>query len=170
MLDANFEPLADRAQALRQAVEVIVQRADRRNVRIVSWSRHDLRIVRTLRDDDPELVARFERRYADARAVAKRWANSLHRSAKPADGRLTEYLAFVGYEAPSDASVGAVGETIRRLRPRLQGGRPLTRNQEQRWTRLLTHNRHDCAGMRAVCLRATRELDAAGSRRLSSVV
>jgi hypothetical protein len=29
------------------------------------------------------------------------------------------------------------------------------------WDELLEHNRHDCAGMRAVCLLATREMESA---------
>ena len=119
-------------------------------------------MVRTLRDEDPELVARFERRYANALAVAKRWANKLHPGDKPASGQLVAYLALIGYEVPPDAEAGHVGETIRALRPRLESGRPLTPAQKQRWARLLEHNRYDCDGMRAVCLLATRELESAG--------
>jgi hypothetical protein len=61
---------------------------------------------------------------------------------------------------PAEAAPDEVGETIRRLRPRLRRGRALTPSQQRRWRRLLVHNQHDCAGMRAVCLRATEELDA----------
>ena len=97
---------------------------------------------------------------ADGRGLAKRWASTFYRAEKPADGSLAGYLRFVGYEAPADAAPDEVGETIRRLRPRLRCGRALTPGQQRRWRRLLVHNQHDCAGMRAVCLRATEELDA----------
>ncbi len=62
---------------------------------------------------------------------------------------------------PDEAEPGHVGDTIRDLRPRLERGLPLTAPQQARWDRLVEHNRFDCAGMRAVCLRATRELDEA---------
>jgi len=162
VLDPEFEPAGPESRGLREAVEIVVLRAEHRDRRIVSWSQHDLDVVRTLRDEDPELVARFERRYANALAVAKRWANKLHPGDKPADGQLVGYLALIGYEVPPDAEAGHVGETIRALRPRLESGRPLTPAQKQRWARLLEHNRYDCDGMRAVCLLATRELESAG--------
>jgi len=56
------------------------------------------------------------------------------------------------------AAPGQVGTTIRAMRPTLEAGRPLTDRQRERWSRLLAHNRRDCDGMRAVCVRATREL------------
>jgi hypothetical protein len=134
-------------------------RAEHGDRRIVSWSEHDLEVVRRLRDEDPELVARFERRYVNALALARRWANKLHPEDKPADGKLAGYLALVDYEVPLGGGPGRVGKTIRALRPTLRGGRSLTLRQRRRWAELLEHNRHDCAGMRAVCLRAARELE-----------
>ena len=160
VLDADFRPLTGEVLTLRAVVENIVRRAEARNRRIVSWSRHDLRVVQGLRDEDPALVARFERRYADGRSIAERWTSTARQAERPADGSLAGYLQFIGYVAPADAAPDQVGETIRRLRPRLRRGHALTPNQRQRWQRLLAHNRHDCAGMRAVCLRATEELDA----------
>lgn len=117
--------------------------------------------MRTLRDEDPELVARFEARYVNALSVAKHWRNKLHGGAKPASGRLADYLALIGHPVPEDAAPGKVGETIRVLQRRIEQGLPLTTAQQARWKRLVEHNRHDCAGMRLVSIRATRELDAA---------
>lgn len=139
-------------------------RAEHGDRRIVSWSEHDLELVRRLRDDEPELVARFERRYANALALARRWAYWIHREAKPLDGNLSGYLALIGYEVPTGGGPGRVGSTIRALRPTLHAGRTLTALQRQRWAELLEHNRHDCAGMRAVCLRSTYELESADHR------
>ena len=166
VVDAEFGPAGPETLGLREALEIVVRRAEHGDRRIVSWSEHDLEVTRTLRDEDPELVARFERRYANALAVARRWANKLHPADKPTDGRLAGYLALIGYDIPMGAGPGDVGETIRALRPTLRRGRPLTPAQERRWARLLAHNRHDCAGMRDVCLRATEELeDAAEAQR-----
>ena len=159
VVDPEFESAGPELRGLKEAVEIVVQRAERGERRIVSWSQHDLEVVRTLRDEDPELVARFERRYANALSVAKRWANKLHPEDKPADGQLVGYLAMIGYAVPSDAEAGHVGETVRALRPRLQSLKPLTPAQKRRWDRLRMHNRYDCDGMREVCLVATRELE-----------
>ena len=72
---------------------------------------------------------------------------------------MTAYLELIGYPLPDDAAGGRVGETIRMIRDRLDRGLPPTDAQRARWSRLLEHNRHDCVGMRRVCLRATREIE-----------
>ena len=159
VVDPVFAGLVPRYLPLRDAVENVVRRAEHGDRRIVSWSEHDLRVVRTLADEDPELVGRFEDRYANARAFAEYWRNKLHGGDKPEKGRLADYLALIGYRVPDDAEPGHVGDTIRDLRPRLSRALALTPAQQARWNRLVEHNRFDCAGMRAVCLRATRELE-----------
>ena len=60
VVDADFEPAGPSARAFREAVEIVVLRAEHGDRRIVSWSQHDLEVVRRLGGDDPELVARFE--------------------------------------------------------------------------------------------------------------
>lgn len=117
--------------------------------------------MRRFRDVHPGFVAPFERRYANALAVAKRWATKLYPETKPTSGELAGYLAMIGYPVPAGAGPGHVGETTRALRPGLGAGRPLTPRQKARWRRLLSHNRHDCSGRRAVCLLATAETEAA---------
>jgi len=161
VVDRVFAGLVPRYLPLRDCVENVVRRAEHGDRRIVSWSEHDLRVVRSLRDEDLGLVERFEARYANARAFAEYWRNKLHRGDRPEPGHLDDYLALIGYAVPDDAEPGHVGDTIRDLRPRLERGLPPTATQHARWDRLVEHNRFDCAGMRAVCLRATRELEAA---------
>jgi hypothetical protein len=161
VVDAEFDSLGSNRLAYRDAVERVVARAERRDRRIVSWTEYDLNVVRRLGKDEPELVARFESRYANARRVAERWMNKLHPKDKPADGKLSGYLALIAYPLPPHAHGGQVGETIKALRPALRAGRELTSRQQQRWDELLDHNRHDCAGMRAICLRATHEIESA---------
>jgi hypothetical protein len=73
VVDEAFARLTRSAMSLRDAVGKAVLRAEHGDRRIVSWSQHDLEVVRTLRDKDPELVARFEGRYANALSVAKHW-------------------------------------------------------------------------------------------------
>ena len=147
-------------RGLHDAVATVVRRAEHGDRRIVSWTEHDLNVVRTLRDEDPDLVARFENRYANARLIARRWRNKLHGGDNPESGRLADYLALVGYPVPDEAVAGQVGETICVVRRRLARGLPLTAAHQARWERLVEHNRHDCAGMRRICLSATRGLEA----------
>ena len=76
---------------------------------------------------------------------------------------LGDYLAMIGYEVSEGAGPGHAGETIRVVRKALEKGRGLagmTENQLRRWRDLREHNLHDCAGMRAVCLKAAREVAA----------
>jgi hypothetical protein len=159
IVDETFASLGLPTLSLRAAVEAVVMRAERRDRRIVSWSEHDLEVVRSLRDESPELVEGFEARYANALAVAKRWRTLVHDRNRPGDGRLVSYLALIEYVVPDEAVGGDVGETIRILRPRLESAQLLTERQWKRWNDLLEHNRHDCAGMKRVCVRAAAELD-----------
>ncbi len=160
VLDPVFASLGLPVMSLLAVVQKVVVRAEARDRRIVSWSQHDLEVVRRLAADHPELVERFEARYANAKSVAQRWVNKLNPERRPVDGRLIDYLGLIEYVVPEAAEAGEVGETIRRLRRTLDAGRELTANQHERWERLLEHNRHDCAGMKRICLRAARELDA----------
>lgn len=161
VVDETFSGLAASSRSLRHAVANVVQRAEHGDRRIVSWREHDLNVACALRDEDPDMVARFEARYANARLIARRWRNKCHGGDNPDNGRLVDYLALVGYQVPDEAIAGQVGETIRVLRHRLKQGLAFTANQRARWERLVEHNRHDCVGMRKVCLLATQELEAA---------
>lgn len=159
VLDPLFAQMGPPYLPFRQAISKLVVRAEARDRRIVAWTEHELEVVRRLCVDDPELVARFEARYANARAVARRWVNRCRPDEPPADGTLGAHLKLIGYEVPVDAEPGHVGDTIRAITRTLAGGRLPTQAQGDRWSRLLRHNAHDCAGMRDVCILATRDLD-----------
>ena len=131
-------------------------RVDRR---IVSWSEHDLQKVRDLALTDPDLVAAFESRYANGLGLARRWAGRLHQARKPKTGDLKNYLKLTGFMVPDEARPGEVGKTIRAMRRTLKRTGTPTATQLERWRDLREHNRYDCAGMRAVCVRAAAELD-----------
>jgi hypothetical protein len=133
VVDGTFSGLAPAFMTLHDAVSKAVLGAEHGDRRIVSWSQYDLEVVRTLRDDG---------------------------GAKATSGRLADYLTMIGYPVPEEAAPGQVGETIRVVRHRLERGLHVTAAQLARWRRLVEHNRHDCAGMRRVCILATKELDA----------
>jgi hypothetical protein len=160
VLDEALGPIGDgTATTLHGAIDDVVRRAEKRDRRIVSWTEHDLRVVQSLRDEDPELVAQFEARYANAHRIAERWRNRLHGGDTPTVGRLADYEALIDYDVPTEAIGGDIGETIRAVRKRVERGLDPTDGQRERWRRLIEHNRHDCIGMRTICLRATRELE-----------
>ena len=158
VVEPAFEGLGPDYRELRVAVSTVVTRAEKQGRRIVSWSEHDLEIVRSL-TKEPELIARFEARYANGRALASRWATRAPGIEKPASGDLERYFELIGYEVPESAGPGQVGATVRSLRQRIDAGRQPTENQLERWADLLEHNRHDCEGMREVCVRAATELE-----------
>ena len=136
--------------------------------RIVSWSEHDLRIVRNARLP-AHLVEQFESRSVNALAVVRRWKSRLYRdcdlpSLDKADGHaLKIYMKAVGYKVPRSLAPGNAAKWLRHVLARLKvsGGdyRKLSASAKRHWHALLEYNRHDCAGMRAVYVRATRELD-----------
>jgi hypothetical protein len=92
--------LLEPATSLHDAIGNLVRRAEHRDRRIVAWSEHELDVVRGRCADDPDLVARFEARFANARAVAERWRNKRHDGDKPDPGRLVDYLGLIGYPLP----------------------------------------------------------------------
>jgi hypothetical protein len=142
------------AVTLEAAVVNIVQRAESGDRRIVAWSEHELDVIRDA-IGETELLHRFERRFANARRVAERWRNRDCAGDTPPDNRLASYLAMIGYSIPDEALAGDVGQTIRDIRGRFDRGLEPTDGQRERWRRLIEHNRHDCIGMRRVCLLAS---------------
>ncbi|MFN8630051.1 MAG: hypothetical protein U0838_06905 [Chloroflexota bacterium] len=157
VLDPLFAPLGTEVRPAREAVEVLVVRAEAHGRRIVAWTEHELEVVRRLCADDPALVARFEARYANAHALARRWANRCHPDERPADGTLASFLDLIGYEVPAGAGPGHVGDTIRAITltlPAAAGHAPPEGTLD-----VPPRQRARLRGMREVCLLAARELD-----------
>jgi len=163
VVDSVFRPLGPGYLELRQAVATVVTRAEKQDRRVASWSEHDLEIVRSL-TKEPGLIARFEARYANGRALAARWATRMPGIEKPATGDLELYFKLIGFNVPESAGPGQVGKTVRSLRGSLEAGRQPTEAQAQRWLDLLEHNRFDCEGMREVCIRAATDLERIDTR------
>jgi hypothetical protein len=144
---------------LHAAILSLVARAEKKDRRIVAWSEHELDLVRTL--DDPDLIARFEARFCNAKLLAHRWRAKCHAGSKPATERLRDYLDLVAYRTPVDAPYGEAAATIRAIRLRLERDQPPTELQLAKWRRLVEHNRSDCDGMRLIARTAAAELEAA---------
>ena len=166
--DPAFEPLAVaggmESLTLAAAIERILQRAEAKDRQIVAWSERELNAVRLY---CPEHVDRFEARHVNARSLAVRWRNKCHGGRKPATNTLADYMALIGHTVPPEAGPDEVGKTVARVRTSLEKGRGvagLTLDQLRRWEALREHNRHDCVGMRKVCLLAAEEIEAFGPR------
>ena len=158
VVDRTFRPAGTTYLELRQAIKTVLTRAQKQDRRIVSWSEHDLDIVREL-TQEPELIRAFEARYANGRALATRWATRMNGLTRPPEGDLEYYLDVLGFEVPEHAGPAKVEATLRSLRPSLEAGRDLTEPQAQRWVDLLDHNRYACEGTRSVCIRAASDLE-----------
>ena len=162
--DPTFEPLAIAGDmellALPGAIERILQRAEAKDRLIVAWSEHELHVVKAY---SPEHVDRFESQYVNARSYAVRWRNKCHEGRKPPTNTLADFMALIEHTVPPEAGPDEVGTTIARVRTSLEKGRGLaglTPDQLRRWQHLREHNRHDCVGMRKVCLIAAEEIEA----------
>lgn len=171
--DSTFEPLARAGEmellSLPAAVLRIIQRAEKKDRQIVAWSEHELNVVKTY---CPEHLERFESRYVNARSYAVRWRNKCHGGEKPEVGTLANYLVQIGHSVPKGAGPGDVGKTIGLVRKSLEKGigvDGLTESQQRRWDLLREHNRHDCVGMRKVCLCAAEEIEAFEARSTRSI-
>ena len=134
---------------------------------IVSWSQHDLRIVR--RAGLPaRLVEHCEARWVNALIDVRRWKNRLYRDRDlqalgAADGHtLKAYMKAVGYAVPAALAPGQAARWLRQVLERLDAAdgdyRTLSARAKRQWHALLAYNRHDCFGIRAVYERARREL------------
>ena len=89
---------------LPDAVERILQRAEKRDRLIVAWSEHELGVVKNY---CPEHLDRFEALYRNARTFAVHWRNSCHEGHRPATNTLCAYLALIGYEVPKGGWAGS---------------------------------------------------------------
>jgi hypothetical protein len=161
--DPAFAPIAGpdglNVLDLPDAIEHILQRAEAKDRLIVAWSDHELDVVRTF---SPTHVERFSARYVNARTFAVHWRNARHAGARPPTNELADYLALIDHRVPPEAGKGGVGDTLRVLGDAFARGRgwgDLTDHQRRRWHDLRDHNRHDCVGMRRVCLLAAREVE-----------
>jgi len=103
-------------------------------------------------------------RIIDCKGIARKWKNRFHRDVEfpyvtgQGRHRLSEYMKLVDYQIPKTAGPGNTGKRLRDIRAQLTNKdgdyQKLTGVAKRKWTNLLSHNRHDCLGMREVSLKA----------------
>lgn len=158
------------------AVAAIVDRAEREGRFVVSWSTFDLSAV--ARWCDPALTVRFGAVYRNALESARPWKRAVYRTFKfeldPFGGKhpLKEYFRMVGYELPRHLLPTTPAKWLKHVLEQMEKNsgryRQTTPETKRDWHRLLDYNKHDCRGMRRVCVQAARELalwDAYGAAR-----
>jgi hypothetical protein len=134
--------VSDHAAVLRG----LLDRAEREDRLVVSWSQHDLRLMQDALAGDPPRLAQLDRCYRDAKATATRWWWKRHRTA-PASGALAFYLKALRFRVPARFGPGRVGDHLRALRPRLEAGATwatLHPALRERWREVVRHNCRSC--------------------------
>jgi len=142
------------------AVE-LVERAEREDRFIVSWSEHDYHMIHGALPGDRHR-ARLDRVYRNAIFTAVRWREARRPELDPADNALETYARILAWPMPDEVGRGTVGPALTRIRTRLQerNGRwmELTKGMRRAWRDVIKHNRHDLQRMQAVVERSAREL------------
>lgn len=167
VVDPAFETASEAtactAVDLDDLVRSLTDRAEREERRIVTWSEHDLNLVRDYCSADT--YRRFAPRYRNARALSEKWREKLYPEVEFHDptlgNALANYLKMIAYEVPEAFGAGKTGEHLRRLARPLSKGKSwddLSDDQRGYWRDVLGHNQHDCDGMYRVCQRAASEL------------
>jgi len=130
---------------------------------LIAWSNNEIKVIR---DYCPEILeGRFEARYLNAIPVAKSWHKEKYPGEKvprtPGRGRhtLEYYLKKIGYTVPVGCGHGSASKPIGVMRKLLRKENGRTEKIHEKikdaWDNMLTHNEHDCKGMREVIRQTT---------------
>lgn len=169
VLEPMLEPAAAASELevvdIEHEVEALVATAERDGRVLIGWSSREPHAVRD--HCTPQLAARFEALYRDARKAARSWrgrtGQELPASSTARGHALSRYARLIGYEATS--SLWGVGSAriIRDLEDAFGRGATWERlgrgnarwRRKGRWTRLLHHNELDCRATYEVARAAT---------------
>lgn len=161
IVEPLFAPCHERYRAThatfadhRQLLASLIDRAEREDRLIVSWSKHDLRLMEDVLRGDAERLSILGRRYRDARLTARRWKNLMHADVE-APNTLDLYRELLQLDVPERFGRGVVGKALATLRLQLAEGRgygDLSDGAKHRWRAIVGHNRYDLEVMRAVCM------------------
>lgn len=130
-----------RRRPLVEAVNAVLSLSDDERRPIITWSEHDLRILKTVSGDRPF-------RHRNAIRTAKRWRKAQRASEdRAAPNSLAHFEALIGYERPVEQY--GVGDSLAYIVERQSA----SDGAIARWQVILEHNRHDLLAMRDVMLR-----------------
>lgn len=167
IVEPLFAPCRERYRAAhatiadhRQLVADLIDRAEREDRLIISWSKHDLRLMEAALRGDSDRLAILGRRYRDAKLTARRWRNLRHTDAEGAN-TLDLYRELLQLDVPARFGRGVVGKALATLRTQLAEGRgygDLSEGAQKGWRVIVGHNRYDLDVMRSVCVSVADDL------------
>jgi hypothetical protein len=152
---------------VEEVLRTLAEMSESENRVIVAWSTREIDAIESqlTSSDHPNVI---RRRMHNGIKTGSRWRNRFHPDAVfPIDFRrrrnaLQNYFELIDYDVPRIFGPGTAAKRVRDVRNQLvrHGGdySKLTRVAKGKWSKLLSHNYHDCVGMREVIIRATREL------------
>ena len=125
---------------------------------IVSWSEHDLKLLRRVLDEQAR--ERLQCFYRNGKSTARRW-NTLYEVGIEGGHTLERYMERLGWQVPAEIGRGTVGTSLSDLRPLFNEGlrwRDLDLEDRSKWRGIIRHNRHDLKGMEQVVTEAARRI------------
>ena len=144
---------------LLEALEHVRQRAMRERRLVVAWSNHEIETILFHIQSRRQRIW-WQTHLINGLLIAKRWRKATGVTIEPIEtgkyvnrNPLRSYMNAVGYPVPATDRLGQTGQRLRLVRSQLkQRGdfAKLTPVQKGKWTKVLTHNRHDCLGLLAV--------------------
>lgn len=162
IVEPRFDDCSSRHKApartgeLRTLALRLLDLAEREDRLIVSWSRHDYRLISTVLDSAEE-QRRLDTVYRNAIRTARRWRKIYRPSLNLPGNTLEAYAVHLAWPTPDGIGRGTVGPWLKTIRDRLdsRGGRwsDLTVRQQQAWKDVLRHNWHDLEQARVVATR-----------------
>ena len=144
-----------RFSSFKAEAQNIVKKSKDERRPIVAFTRHELNLFDEYANIDITIL------YRDARKFAKYWKNKCHYN-EPIEGwELKAFLKFIKYPRSKNLGLRKSTKRIREVREMLErrgSFDALTAVKKAHWTNLLKHNAIDCQGMKALVIKAAREL------------
>jgi len=159
VLDPRLQQAAE-AKHLRVVSQVaiikeVVNRANSEKRQIVAYTQHEKNVVHRFANID------VTGPYRDARMIAMRWRRRPFETGNT-DRTLKNYLKAIGFIRGAylgeRLSTTRLGEVIKMLDERTTYDN-LTAVKKAKWTKLLSHNRIDCLGMKALVLHSLNAIE-----------
>lgn len=144
VLYPGAKPTGNRTGELKPEIEQLMELAAREGRALVGFTQHEPRVVTEF------CGIELGDMYVDAHKLARRWKNVMHHDEHIDGYDLLSFLAFTLYPVPAHLGVQKTTERLGYVRNMLleRMYRHLTPSAKRKWWYLLSHNEHDCRGMR----------------------
>lgn len=152
---------------LDKAVRRLCEIAEEGDRLLVSWSKHDLNVIKQY-VSNASIVERVEGRYRNALPTARQWLKATKPEVVLARGfggkhTLATYAKILEISIPSEYGVGVTASGIQIMRAALvkyEEFEKTPQKAKEAWSAVLGHNRLDCKVTREIITKAANELNA----------